>query len=1073
MQKILKGIIICLVFGVVLGIFSITTVHATGYQACLENSSCVVGEFLYNDSYAPMTGASCSITSNYPGGTSFLSAVQMTAGANGWYSYSFSTAGDPDGLYPTQVCCDTTDTPSQHLCIDKSFTIEPANLSSSQVENAVWEASTSAHTNAGTFGSTAQNVSTLSAQQVWQYPTRDLTDFGSLIHDIWNYTGRSLDTFDNLVTGVWGYGSRLLTGATLTGAGNGQLSTQSDVTSAVSSIKGVNNKDLTSVSNDVGNVQTSVNTLSSQITTTQASVSAMSTNVNTLITKWGSYSASDILTQVGGIATSLGTSSDLCTGSTVFASIQCIKDNWGTQTAASLYTAANNAYTTASALQTELGYNGKTSSAYVDMQTLLTNLTAVNTSIGTVSDSTASATLFGSMNKTQQSVAGIQITANTILTNVNALQTSVNTISTNVNTLLSKWSTYSISDIATQISALSTTLGSTGDSCGINSTVFGSIQCVQNKWGSQTADTLYAAANNATNDISSISAELNFNGKSTTAYDELENLKSSMSNLSLAIGSSNDPATAATIFGRIQQMQNTLATLNSSSASISSILANWQSYSSTQIYNAIQSVSTQITNLNLSGSGSGSGGGTTIVNNTNNYNNNYTTNNDSNNTTNNSGVTTDLSPIINLLNSNADNVTNLKNSVLQLQALISTTKQLVEKTSNKPIVTTWMEEGSIIFKTLIVNPVDAPTQTVPVKFYLPKEATAKDVIKMDSGLTLTYDPAQGASFVSGSVTLPPGGTKVYSVEVTDIWKITDSQISSLRTQANILFAPLKNTAYFAQGATLNADILASLDAAAQTQKEAQTPDERISAYRAALIDYNKAQSELSDLRTLLLASSGQNNNMMGVIGGVQTITTWGIILILVAGFVFLTLYMRMITLKGLSSSSTEKAKYKKKLPAVHFNFKFPRFYVSNKTLKFTAMGLSLVLLAMVSYFTVFVIVPDQSANNQSLQNIPNTSNLSPTSIQPTQTQEIMLNNPKDVLSASAEAHVIVKVPQGVKGINVRSAPNFGGKILTSITTDTKFIEASQTAQWVQIEINVKENGELYSKGWVNKQYLAH
>jgi hypothetical protein len=56
--------------------------------------------------------------------------------------------------------------------------------------------------------------STLTAQQVWEYATRTLSSFGSLVSDIWSAAGRTLTGFGSLVGDVWAAASRTLTAGT-------------------------------------------------------------------------------------------------------------------------------------------------------------------------------------------------------------------------------------------------------------------------------------------------------------------------------------------------------------------------------------------------------------------------------------------------------------------------------------------------------------------------------------------------------------------------------------------------------------------------------------------------------------------------------------------------------------------------------------------------------------------------------------------------------------------------------------------------------------------------------------------
>src|SRR3990167_6665959 len=87
-------------------------------QICNPSASCTIGEFLYDDNYAPITvGATCTITSRYPNGTLLLNAQSLTnaAESDGWYYHTF-TAPTTTGLYRTTISCTVG---SDTLKIDK------------------------------------------------------------------------------------------------------------------------------------------------------------------------------------------------------------------------------------------------------------------------------------------------------------------------------------------------------------------------------------------------------------------------------------------------------------------------------------------------------------------------------------------------------------------------------------------------------------------------------------------------------------------------------------------------------------------------------------------------------------------------------------------------------------------------------------------------------------------------------------------------------------------------------------------------------------------------------------------
>jgi hypothetical protein len=53
--------------------------------------------------------------------------------------------------------------------------------------------------------------STLTASDVWNYTTRTITSFGTLVSDIWNHSTRTLTSFGTLVSDIWSYSTRTLT----------------------------------------------------------------------------------------------------------------------------------------------------------------------------------------------------------------------------------------------------------------------------------------------------------------------------------------------------------------------------------------------------------------------------------------------------------------------------------------------------------------------------------------------------------------------------------------------------------------------------------------------------------------------------------------------------------------------------------------------------------------------------------------------------------------------------------------------------------------------------------------------
>src|SRR2546425_9972493 len=65
------------------------------------------------------------------------------------------------------------------------------------------------------------------------------------------------------------------------------------------------------------------------------------------------------------------------------------------------------------------------------------------------------------------------------------------------------------------------------------------------------------------------------------------------------------------------------------------------------------------------------------------------------------------------------------------------------------------QTGSVILNINVANASTKEPQAIPVKVYLPKEATPKDVKDL-GGLTLDYDPDTGTYYVHGEVALEAG-----------------------------------------------------------------------------------------------------------------------------------------------------------------------------------------------------------------------------------------------------------------------------------------------------------------------------
>ena len=173
-------------------------VAATKYQECKSSSTCTLGEFLYDDSYTPLPGQACTLSIQNPSGTTILTNAAMTDRGDGWYSY-IATTDTTTGLYTATMCCTPTD---GKICLDKSYEVK-ASTGTDLTASDIWNYPTRTMTSYGSLVS-----------DIWNYSTRTLTSFGGLVSDIWSSNDRTLTSFGNLVSDVWGYSSRTNTSGT-------------------------------------------------------------------------------------------------------------------------------------------------------------------------------------------------------------------------------------------------------------------------------------------------------------------------------------------------------------------------------------------------------------------------------------------------------------------------------------------------------------------------------------------------------------------------------------------------------------------------------------------------------------------------------------------------------------------------------------------------------------------------------------------------------------------------------------------------------------------------------------------
>lgn len=241
-----------------------------------------------------------------------------------------------------------------------------------------------------------------------------------------------------------------------------------------------------------------------------------------------------------------------------------------------------------------------------------------------------------------------------------------------------------------------------------------------------------------------------------------------------------------------------------------------------------------------------------------------------------------LSDLLEINERQTETLKDVQNKLAQLQAVSDTINAVVSNNSTEPIVQSFMQFNSVELHFLITNP-SSEAQTVKFRAALPKEAAPEDIMNAN-GLEVEYDTNAQSYFVSADITLQGGESITKKVELTDIWLFDTDDLKIMKSQAKSYSEVLDGTQYEAQGALLLAELDGLATKVGQSQATSyDTPQNHIVVYRDNVTRMQTANVALDKLKDLV-TSSGVSNGLVGSIGGIQTFSTWGIVLAMVFGF---------------------------------------------------------------------------------------------------------------------------------------------------------------------------------------------
>ncbi|MBP9716732.1 MAG: SH3 domain-containing protein [Candidatus Levybacteria bacterium] len=438
---------------------------------------------------------------------------------------------------------------------------------------------------------------------------------------------------------------------------------------------------------------------------------------------------------------------------------------------------------------------------------------------------------------------------------VNDLSKNTQSVNSSISLLVLRWDKLSEDEILTAVEEVNKKFGGENDK-ETSKSIFGSVNYLTKSWDWDSVKTVNNQAKSARDVSFSLQKGLETSGKTNVSLNKAKALVRLLDQLEDSVGTKSSKESDLTVFGKFNETKTIAKLLDTRTKDVEAVLAKWNSYKYPEKQKKISAISAKVVEVNKIPSVRKA-----------------------------------------LLSNTASTDKDLKNKSYYVLGIISSNKKLLAEKSGTPLSNTWLELGSIVFKTLATNPSTLITQDVEIKYYLPPELKEEDIIETDEGLEAKYDTEKNQLFVTGTYSLAPGETKTVSVRTQDIWVIKQAEIDSLRKQAEELSKPLEKTSFFAQGVTLKTDIDVSLDKVENLMDENVTPETKIRAYREAQIELDAAREKIDRLKDLATQASSAGA-FFGFVGGTQTLAVWGLILIVMVGFVSLTVYMRVITKKA-------------------------------------------------------------------------------------------------------------------------------------------------------------------------------
>lgn len=553
-------------------------------------------------------------------------------------------------------------------------------------------------------------------------------------------------------------------------------------------------------------------------------------------------------------------------------------------------------------------------------------------------------------------------------------------------------------------------------------------------WNTPVIESLNQESSDTKSSLSSLLASLG-TGKSSSPPSQLFTAIESLSSIEKNLGDITSDSGDSTLFGYLSSVAERNNLLDNENKKLSQILEDWDSQGENGLVKRVNDSKAKILAINEFPGGE--------------------------------SVVTPSNP-------KATGKNALKNLLFSLQGLIGLNQNQLASAANSPIRGLWLEEGSIIFRAVITNPSKIVSQTAPLKFYLPKELKNEDIMTIDPDLTANYDVTAETLAVTGNFNLAPGATKIVAVEVNDVWQLSEADLTALKSKASDLMKPLSKSTYLSQGIVLKNSIESDVDKLLHSQNKNVKPENRIRAYREALLSLNSTKSNMTQLENLV-AESTSNGSLVGFVGGIGTTAVFGIVLVIVAGFVFLSTYFKKLTSKTSTKkhSDAESEEELSLKPSTEHLTKL-EFPIQNRAPSWQMPAIIAVVVVVTAGGTITLTQLAKPKESTQINQVEVTSSQKPTPTpSPSPVEEIKTSpspTPKPAdkeITTSLQTNYSLVVPED-SSVNIRNKPSSSADIIMAIKETQDIYVFKEDGDWRQIGFKESDSTKGY---WVNIKFI--